>query len=526
MPEFSSEGITIKAGARGKAYPDDRSFYTNQTIDIKKAVSDENNLLDYFKAFCHLTRSVAHTDNVTKTVTLYPKKRANVFGQNVSGFILDEKPSIDLSELIVQGSEKLSIVRQEQTRFVEVGFKDSSDSYINSLGLLEQPYKKKVLNSNILPDGVTQINNPLFEPTLEGVDNLLNDGYDILGGTVEVGASVMLPRIWDNVAGQRSFRIKPRILYSYGLVKQKNPDAKNAINEYASFFFCAVPNGSNTGLIQEFGYSSMLPTRIIEPTPDFYGNVAFSKQSFGVQITAPNTDADLFSTFYLSITNELKGGFNIDLLMRLNMNTYQSSNFRSLYKIPYRGREITAQMTKIRDFAGCSGISTPVEFFIEPTESECCTLPCGCQFSTCEYYQDLGVFLQQGTLDSMTLTAFEVDGISVISSPVSFGVIKIINILGKPFIANLVDTLNSIGAPFMEFGYGLRLDSLRGARFFTVKKPVCTGFLIEISNSEGVLYRYTDALQEQSWFGTGFSALGYSTNEYTEPENCIITTEY
>lgn len=517
--------LVVKAGARAKVYPDDKSFYTGQTITLKNAIETENTLLTYFKAFCHLTRSQVITDEVTKTVTIYPKKNVAVFGENVSGFYLDEQPSVDISNLVVFNSEQLKAVRPEQKRFLEVGFKDSTDAYINSLDLPKEPYRRKILNSELLPDETTEIYNPLFEPTLEGRDNLLNDGFDIFFGLIELGSSIVVPRMWDNDTRQRSYRIAPRLFYSYGKIKQKNPDPDNFLKEYASFFFVDKPTPSNTGLITEFGYASMLPTRQLEPTPDFYGNLTFEKQVFDIQFK-PNSDPDLFSTFYLNITNELRGGFEIDLLMLLNMNAYQSIDFRRYYRFMYRGRPINAAITQVRDFVGCSGIATPATFFIEPTESECCNLPCGCQFSTCEYYQDFGQFMTQSTLDSLSITKFEVDGVSVISSPVSFGIIKIINILGRPFVANLVDTLNSIGAPYMTFDYAYRLDPVKGARFFTIKKPICQGFIIEISNSTEVLYRYTESLQEQTWFGSGFSAFGYGANLYSEPENCIQSTEY
>ncbi len=522
MPELDSLPMTIKAGSRGKAYPDDKSFYTGQTITLKNAVESENTLLTYLKSFCHLTRSQVRTDETTKTVTLYPKKSVNVFGTNVAGFVLDEQPNIDISELVVQESEQMKAVRPEQKRFVEIGFKDSTDAYIESLNLTKEPYRRKILNSNLLPDEVTEIYNPLFEPTLEGVDNLLNDGFDV---AFSVGSSVALPRMWDNDQRERSFRIAPRLFYSYGKIKQQNPDSFNFANIYASFFFVEKPTPSNTGLITEFAYASMLPTRVLEPTPDFYGNLVFEKQVLGSQFT-PNEDTDLFNTFYLNITNELRGGFEIDLLMLINMNFYNAVDFRRNYKFMYRGRPISAPMTQIRDFVGCAAIPTPATFFIEPTESQCCELPCGCQFSTCEYYQDFGPFMTQTTLNSLTITKFEVDGVSAITSPVGFGIIRIINILNKPYVANLVDTLNSIGAPYMSFDYAYRLDPVKGARFFTIKKPVCQGFIIEISNSTEVLYRYTESVQEQTWFGSGFSAFGYGANTYDEPENCKITTEY
>jgi hypothetical protein len=341
----------------------------------------------------------------------------------------------------------------------------------------------------------------------------------------KIGSSIVVPRLWDNDQYQRSFRIAPRIFFAYGKVKQKNPESDNALQEFATFFFVNKPNISNTGLINEFGYASMLPTRVIDPAPDFYGNVVFDKQVLGLPFI-PNQDTDLFSTFYLSITKETRGGFDMDLLMKMDMNFYQSIDFRRHYKFMYRGRPILAEMTQVRDFVGCSGISTPATFFIEPKETECCDLPCGCQFTTCEYYQDFGSFMRQTTLDSLTITKFEIDGVSAIDSPVGFGVLKFINILGKPYVSNLVDALNSVGAPYMSFEYAYRLDSLLGARFFTIKKPACQPFVIEISNSTEVIYRYTELVQEQTWFGSGFSPLGYSTNLYDEPENCIQTTEY
>ncbi len=524
LPELDTLSLTIKAGSRGRVYPDDKSFYTGQIIDIKKAVEGKRTLLDYFKAFCHLTRSQASTDEVTKTVTIYPKNNVNVFGTNVAGFLLDEQPSIDISELVIQESEQMKAVSTEQTRFIEVGYKDSTDSYIDSLKLTKEPYRRKILNSNLLPDEVTEIYNPIFEPTLEGVDDLLHDGFEIFGPG-KVGSSAVFPRLWDNDQRQRSFRIAPRLFYAYGSVKQKNPNVTNFLDEFASFFFTTKPSPTNVGLINQFAYASMLPTRVLEPSPDFYGNLVFEKQVFNTQFT-PNADSDMFNTFYLNITNELRGGFEIDLLLMMTMNFYKSVDFRKNYRFMYRGRPINAAMTQIRDFVGCSQIPTPATFFIPPTESECCELPCGCQFSKCEYYQDFGQFLRQTTLDTLTITKFEVDGVSVITDPIGFGVIKIINILGKPYVANLVDTLNSIGAPYMSFEYAYRLSTLKGARFFTIKKPVCQGFIIEISNADEVVYRYTESAQEQTWFGSGFSAFGYGGEVYDEPENCIITTEY
>jgi hypothetical protein len=102
-------------------------------------------------------------------------------------------------------------------------------------------------------------------------------------------------------------------------------------------------------------------------------------------------------------------------------------------------------MVSIRDFSSGSNDSTPVQFFVEPAELECCDLPCGCQFVTCDYYQDFGPYLRQSTLDDLRIWSFEVDGVELLTSPIGFGTINIIDIGGKPYVTNLVDTVK--GSP-------------------------------------------------------------------------------
>jgi len=182
-------------------------------------------------------------------------------------------------------------------------------------------------------------------------------------------------------------------------------------------------------------------------------------------------------------------------------------------------------MLQIRDAALCDQVPTPVTFFIEPSLTECCDLPCGCVFSTCEYWQDFGNFMYQITLDGLKIKTFTVDGINVIDSPVGFGIIKNVNVSGRPFVSNLVDTLNSIGASYMTFAYGQRLDAQKGARFFTIKRPACLPFEIIIGTTEDDLYRYTETSQEQKVFSLNYEPLGYSS-PIGVPENCITTKEY
>lgn len=505
-----ASNLKLIKGSIFYCYPDDRSLYTGQTVTISDCLRNDQTLFQWFKAAAHLCRWRVSTDHVTKTVTVFPKNKSTVYGTVIPGFIRDEEANIDISQMVVEESVEMKPIRPEQVRYTQVKFKDSTDSYIDSLKLLEQPHSRKLLNGINLPDDVTVYENLLIEPTLE-----LGAGGRLARGASNRQPAPILPRMWDNNSGERSFNIQPRIFFSFGKVRQVNPAQVNEIEQYTGFFFNTVPNQTNTGLVSYFGYDTQLRTWNLDPAPTIDGNVVFGTQQ-----------NDLFTNFYLSISQELRGGFDIDALMLMRMADFVNIDFRSVYRFIYRGRPISAEMTKIRDAALCGGLPTPVTFFVPPVETECCDLPCGCQFSTCEYYMDIGTSITQATLDDLSITTFTVDGLSVITTAVPLGTLKVVNVLGRPYVTNLVDALNSVGAPYFTFAYSSRISALKGARFFTVKRPACTPFEIVISYGEIEVYRYTDTVQETNWFGGGFGPLGYMGEEYSEPENCVITTEY
>ena len=212
--------------------------------------------------------------------------------------------------------------------------------------------------------------------------------------------------------------------------------------------------------------------------------------------------------------------------MRMQMKDYVKYDFRSLFFFYANGIPLRVPMTGIRDFQTCGDLPTPVTFFVDPVFSDCCDLPCGCQFTTCEYYQDFGVYLRQSTLNSLKIDSFIVDGIELLTAPVSLGNIKIVDVGGYPFVMNLVDTLNGIGAPYFSFGISTRIHGTRGARFFTLKRLACVPFRILITLDGAECYLYTQDEQKQKYFSGSWDALGYDTETYTEPIDCVTTTEY
>jgi len=507
----STPGFFVEAGFYFRVTPANNSYMTDDIIDVRLSVSDEMTILDWLKAFIQPVYGKLETDWETRTVTIYPTKRANVWGQNAPGFLLREEPVIDIDEKIIPGSINLKPVRPDLKRYTRFSFKPTTDAYIKSLNLSSPAHSRTLLNSVDLPQGTEEIFNPFIEPTLEGQ----------IGGLIGSGAGgrsprPFVPRLYDNTDGQRSFDLAPRVIYGYGNVRQINPAPINDTNLLTSFFFNHPPNPANTGLVTDFGYFTQSPTWQMTPTPSVIVDFVFGVKS-----------QDLFTTFYLGYTQDNRAGNTADVLLLMTMAEYQSYNFRQMFRFKIKGLPAVAPMTEIRDFSSADGanIATPVKFFVEPSTLDCCDLPCGCQFVECEYYQDMGPMMRQSTLNTLRIASFVVDGVEYITTPVSFGAIKIIDIGGKPYVTNLVDKLNAIGAPYFSFNYSSREEPGKGLRFFKLKRLACFEFRILITEFGVDAYEYTHNSQQQQVFGGGWDDFGYPPT-HGEPENCLTTTEY
>lgn len=506
-----SSGFYVEAGLYFEVVPVSRCIMPGSgTIEIADAVRGDYSLLDVLKGTVHLVNGRLETDFDTKTITIHPRRTADFWGDVVPSFILEEEPSIDLSEVVIEESVKITNLRPQQKRFTRISFADTSDAYIESLSLSEPAHSRKIQNGENLPDEIEEIQNPFFEPTLEGRPN------DIATGAGGRQPAPLLPRFWDNTDGEVSYNIGPRILFAYGLVRQLNPVQKVNASTYCGFYWANPVNIANDQpAIELFGYATQLRERTLDPEPTVDGNVVFS--SFG---------KDLFVLCYLGLLQEKRGGSLIDALVFLRMTEYSDYNFRRLFSFQYKGRPLRAEMQGIRDFAPCLEVPTPVTFFVNAQDSSCCDLPCGCQFSVCEYYFDFGVYLLQGTLDEMRVSSFIVDGVELLSAPLAFGELEIIDVEDDPYVVNMVNTLQSVGAPYFDFQVSSRVHPEKGRRFFKLVKPACTPFSITITHNGSPVYQYTQESQQQQWFGGGWSDFGYGSAFYGTPINCQTITQY
>lgn len=209
------------------------------------------------------------------------------------------------------------------------------------------------------------------------------------------------------------------------------------------------------------------------------------------------------------------------------MTRYGLIDFRKGIRFMFAGTPVVGRMKGIRDFAPCEPVPTPVTLTIPPVETTCCDLPCSCRFTTCEYFQDFGQFIQQATIDDLFISSFKVNGIEQLGANVELGIVEIVQVGGRPFVMNLVNALNSCGVDYFLFQPTNRaFPNKTDGRWFTIKKPACYTFEIIVSDSGGEKYKYTDTEQKQKWFSGSWADFGYAGNNYGTPQQCVTTTEY
>lgn len=497
--------IFMEPGLFFECEPDNKSFTRSDFVDTGKAIIPELTLMQLFKGVIHLTRGLIETDWETRTVTVHPQRTSTLYGEIVPGFLKVESPPKDFDQKIVCDSIKEIPQRGTLKRYTRLEFAQAGDAYIKQFNLVDPAHSRTLLNGVELPNETTVFPNPIFEPTFDAQTRFIK----------QRGREVMpyIPRLWDNVGDERSFDIGPRIFFSFGKIKQLYPTPLTGAQKYVGWYW----DGKEIGDFEQFfGYATQLRQWEIEPTPPVDGSVVFGR-----------VEDDLFVNFYLGLTGESRRGVTLDALVMLTFDDYNQTDFRDMYSFTYLGRPFIVPMTEIRDFAAGLNAPTPVKFLSAPVDSECCELPCGCKFKTCDFYQDFGTYILQDTLNDLKVTSFKVDDVELLVDPVSLGTINIIDIAGRPYVTNLVDALNSIAAPYFAFGYSTRVHPEKGLRYFSLKCPACFGFEIIISDLADEVYRYTNTEQGTQWFGgVGWQPFGYGSQFHTTPIDCIITNEY
>jgi len=316
--------------------PDVFYYVNDDEIYLADLLTDTVNGYQLFKEMARVIGAKIVTDYQSRTVWQYPAFDVSQSGVKIEGFFKRNSGVKDISEMVVSGSRIVRNKESERARFLELKFKDSTDAYIDSLGL------KREAHSRLIDFGkgsatTTKIEMELFEPTVEVPTTVQETG----DGIDPDRFTPYLPAIMDNLAGKISFDLGFRLLYCYGIVNQLDPDG----NSYQLSFEGNVRN--------TFGYVSQVPIR---PRSDGTGNPKTIPLAFA------EFQEDLYRLYYKRYLQEQYAALDFEFLLFIHYDNYEAFNFRETVGFFYQDAFLIYQMTGIKDFSLVDEISTPVEF--------------------------------------------------------------------------------------------------------------------------------------------------------------------
>ena len=331
-------------------------FREGQEYSLKDMIDNSYNFLDFLKGLAGLVNLKIKTNFSTHTVELYTPYDADFWGDSLEGFYIEESINnithlIDITSMNVVTPEIVS------NRYRTLGFKKSTDKYIESLNLKTDLYSVKVdLGEKFTINESKEILNPFFEPT-----------YQIIG-TVANSFTVHVMRI--GAAGGQDFNIAPRIAIARGNVIQDFDDIVSPKLRYTKL---SDPN------------SKLIPTA-----------AQFSPIKLGVQVNDENSITDIIeSNLIYDISKEIYNGainktlyhlcykrwfleelnnVRLNYLTMLSMKDYLNHDFRKYYSFYHLGRLVVCRTSKVYDFHYCSNLQTPVEYIPQRQLSNLCNL--------------------------------------------------------------------------------------------------------------------------------------------------------
>jgi len=300
---------------------DSSTFYCTPTaylqqegdsFDVKKALRHDK-VIEYLKGIDHLFNFKYVTNFWERKVYILTPYDADFFGDSVSGFfqetLEDWTDYIDMSdsEVVVPQSEKKNLYFK---------FKKSTDPHIDKLKLDEDKelFSNYIDNGYDFKDATENFENPYFEPTLNGVAT----GHGIKRAIYDI------PYCLDNLSGDLSFNIGPRILIARGMTDQliNSKTIPAAINYFDYRNAYQLPYAYQEGN----AFVSITGTRPNEVyvLPDEY--LVYGKKEF-----------DLYNLFYKKYQNEFRNCHRLNLNTFANENKIESIDFRKRIQLTHRG---------------------------------------------------------------------------------------------------------------------------------------------------------------------------------------------
>lgn len=312
--------------------PDPKYLVPDDTIPIAQLLDEDLNGLDLFKAMVHLCAGKIETDHGLNKVKLFPPHDTELAGDFIEGFYQRTKQPIEITDLVEPNSRIITIEEEDRERFYLLKFKDSTDKYIETLGL-ENVYARRIDTGSGKAE-TKEIENPLFEPTKDRLTDVKETG-----GTAGLG--IWVPVLWDNTDGNISSKLGFRVGYNYGTAVQL--DTAGASTHGFTF------EGANRTVTS---YMSQ------DPVPALLGTGP------KIPVVFARYQNDLYELFYKRELQERLSPMKFEFLVFLDLDDFEKFSFRRPIGFFYQETFLTYQTIALRDFPTGQSLAppTPIEF--------------------------------------------------------------------------------------------------------------------------------------------------------------------
>lgn len=348
--------IAVQNGSYMELKPKRNLLQGGDTIDIGANLRHDS-ILDFAKGISHLFNFHWLTDYTTQTVYALTPFDLDFFGENVEGYF--NASLKDYKTKMLTDSERYTQIEKEVKNRI-YAFKKSTDAKIQSFKWDEnEPYSRFVDNGQDKKDTDKNevIENPYFEATFSA-----DTGLDQNGGLLEA------PWMVDNLDGNLSFNIEPRILIAAGWEMLWYPTSKSAT---------AIPDVARYDLFtfgQQYQFLPHVYQKCNQATgiTGAYPNITYTYPSR--KLAYGYFEDDLYEMIYKKYDLYFRDNPVINFRAVLNPEDYYSENFRTrarIYSPNIHNGDLIGRVTKVSGYDALTGLAE-IEFIADKqTMDEC-----------------------------------------------------------------------------------------------------------------------------------------------------------
>ena len=333
-PNYDPNSDGDRINAKGKFEVTGKRVFLDDVTeyDLRTFIDCELNAFEYLRELCTVFNLKCYTNPVTKQLGLFTPYRKDWFGEVIEGFWVETNID-DISGLLDPKSIDVIPDDFEQPRWRLLGFADHENEAIESLGLQEELWSRRVdLGANYKNEEL-DFRSELFEPVI--TNPLLHVPWFKKENEVvyDIGPNIVIFRGF----GGQSINGTDRKIKLLGAKETRIAGASQYVR----------PNT----LLGENGNTN--PKRLVD------SNIVYQVNS---EVNESEPSVDLYDLVYKRWIFETLTNMRIEYLVDVNKYTFLNESFRNLKYFFHLGRPILTRLQEIKDYHHCKKGLTPMVF--------------------------------------------------------------------------------------------------------------------------------------------------------------------